>query len=139
MTSKIGILTAGSIAALVFASPAFAGNVEVGGNLVNVSVVGNATNKASGLGSKATQSIGSIGENVKVGGSIKNVVVVGEAVNLAKGIGSKAKTYIGSLRNISTPGSIKQTIVVRKVINKPSRFLGFGGNSCVSIGLGNHC
>jgi hypothetical protein len=139
MTLKSGILTASILAVLVAASPSIAGNVEVGGNLVNVSVVGNATNKASGIGSRATQSIGTVGDNVKVGGSVKNVVVVGEAVNLAKGIGSKAKTYVGALRNINTPGSIKQTIVVRKVVNKASGFLGFGGNSCVSIGYGNHC
>ncbi len=139
MIKTLGILTAGALAVLAFGSPAYAGNVEVGGNLVNISVVGKATNKASGFGSKATQSIGTVGDNVKVGGSIKNVVVVGETVNLAKGVGSKAKTYVGALRNINTPGSVKQTIVVRKVVNKASGFLGLGGNSCVSIGYGNNC
>lgn len=139
MAIKIEILTASTLVAFVFASPVFAGNVEVGGSLVNVSVVGSATNKASGIGSRATQSIGTIGDNVKVGGSVRNVVVVGKAVNLAKGIGSKAETYVGALDDVNTPGSVKQTIVVKKVINKASGFLGIGGNSCVSIGYTKHC
>ena len=139
MALKIRILTASTLAALVIASPALAGNVEVGGSLVNVSVVGNATNKASGIGSRATQSIGTIGDNVKVGGSVRNIVVVDKAVNLATGIGSKAETYVGALDDVDTPGSVKQTIVVKKVINKASGFLGVGGSSCVSIGYSKHC
>jgi hypothetical protein len=36
----------------------------------------------------------------------------------------------------NTPGSIKQTVVVKKVINSIS---GFGGTSCVSVGYGDPC
>jgi len=140
MTAKSRLLTASTFVALVVASSALADGVEVGGNLTNVTVVGRASNVASGAFSKATQSIGSIGDSVKVGGSISNTTVVGEVVNQATGVGSKAKTYVGSLREgVNTPGSIKQTIVVRKVVNKVSGFLGFGGSSCVSIGYGKPC
>jgi len=119
------------------AGSALADSVEVGGNLVNVTVVGRATNAATGAFSTATQSIGSIGGNVKVGGSITNTTVVKEAVNVSSGLGTKAETYLGSVPSgTNTPGSIKQTVVVKKVINSIS---GFGGTSCVSVGYGDPC
>jgi len=137
MTSMIKLLSATALVGLVLAGSAIADSVEVGGNLVNVTVVGRATNAATGAFSTATQSIGSIGGNVKVGGSITSTTVVNEAINLSAGLGTKAETYLGSVPSgTNTPGSIKQTVVVKKVINSIS---GFGGTSCVSVGYGDPC
>jgi len=137
MTAKSRLFSASTFVALVIASSALADGVEVGGNLVNVTVVGRASNVASGMHSQARQSIGSIAGNVKVGGSIKSTTVVGEAVNLATGVGTKAETYVGSVQaGTRTPGSVKQTVVVRKIINSMS---GFGSSACVSVGYGDPC
>lgn len=137
MTAQSKLLYASVLIALTVAGAACADSVEVGGNLVNTSVVGRATNAATGAFSTAKQSIGSIGSNVKVGGSITSTTVVNEATNISSGLGTTAETYLGSVpKGTNTPGSIKQTVVVKKVINSIS---GFGGTSCVSVGYGDPC
>jgi len=103
MTAKIKYLTAAAFVALMTTSSAFAGEIEVGGNALNVGVVtGGATNVSSGFLSRAEQNIGSISgdSDVKVGGNLLNVgVVTGAATNVSTGFLSKACQEIGSIGN----------------------------------------
>ena len=101
MTAKIKYLTAATAIALMTASSAFAGEVETGGRVVNVGVVGeNAVNVANGSESTAEQNIGtiSISGNSVVGSDLVNVGVVGRnAVNVAFGFKSEATQNIGTI------------------------------------------
>ncbi len=101
MTAKIKTLTAAALIALMTTGSAFAGEIEVGGNLLNVGVVtGNAANISTGFFSKADQAIGVISgdSDVDVGGNLLNVgVVTGNAVNVATGFFSKACQEIGAI------------------------------------------
>lgn len=101
MTSKIKILTAAAFVALMTTGTAFAGEIEVGGNALNVGVVsGSATNIAGGAFTKADQAIGVISgdSNTKIGGNLLNVgVVTGAATNAAVGIKSEACQEVGSI------------------------------------------
>ncbi len=104
MTTKIKYLTAVAAVALMTASSAFAGEIEVGGNALNVGVVaGNAVNVAAGFLSKADQSIGAISgdSDVTIGGNLLNVgVVAGNAVNVSTGFLSKSCQEIGAIGNV---------------------------------------
>lgn len=99
--SKIKHITFAAFVALMTTSPAFAGEIEIGGNALNVGVVtGSATNIAAGLFSKADQAVGVISgdSNTKVGGNLLNVgVVTGAATNAALGIKSEACQEVGSI------------------------------------------
>ena len=101
MTAKIKYLTAAAFVALMTTSTAFAGNIEVGGNALNVGVVsGAATNVAAGFLSKADQAIGVVSgdSNTKIGGNLLNVgVVSGAATNVAAGFLSTACQEVGSI------------------------------------------
>jgi hypothetical protein len=103
MTAKIKYLTAATAIALMTASSAFASEVETGGRVVNVGVVGeNAVNVANGSESTAEQNIGTIsisGDSVlSVGSDLVNVGVVGRnAVNVAFGFKSEATQNIGTI------------------------------------------
>ena len=103
MTTKIKYLTAVAALSLMTATSAFADKLEVGGNLLNrLNVNGDATNLASGRGSTADQSIGSISgdSDVDVGGSLSNLVAVnGDARNLSTGFRTEACQEIGSVGN----------------------------------------
>lgn len=64
MTAKIKTLTAAALVALMTTGTAFAGEIEVGGNLLNVGVVsGAATNVAVGFMAESCQEIGAIGKS----------------------------------------------------------------------------
>ncbi len=99
MTTKIKSLAAATVFALMATSTAFAGEIEVGGNALNVGVVtGAATNQAGFLG-KADQAIGVISgdSDVKVNGNLLNVgVVTGAATNTANFL-AKACQEVGSI------------------------------------------
>jgi hypothetical protein len=101
MTSKIKYITAVAFIALMTTSTSFAGEIEIGGNALNVGVVsGAATNLAVGFNSKADQAIGVISgdSDTKVGGNLLNVgVVTGAATNLAVGFNSKACQEVGAI------------------------------------------
>ncbi len=103
MTTKIKYLTAVAAVALMTASSAFAGEIEVDGNLLNVGVVtGNAVNVSTGFLSNAEQSIGAISgdSDISVDGNLLNVgVVTGNAVNVATGFLSDACQEIGAIGN----------------------------------------
>jgi hypothetical protein len=99
--SKIKHITFAAFVALMTTSPAFAGDIEAGGNLLNVGVVtGAATNISAGFLSKADQAVGVISgdSNVKVGSNLLNVgVVTGAATNVAAGFKSEACQEVGSI------------------------------------------
>jgi hypothetical protein len=101
MTSKIKYITAVAFVALMTTSTSFAGEIDVGGNLLNVGVVtGAATNVSAGFLSKADQAVGVISgdSNIKVGSNLLNVgVVTGAATNAALGIKSEACQEVGSI------------------------------------------
>jgi hypothetical protein len=101
MTSKIKYITAVAFVALMTTSTSFAGEIEIGGNALNVGVVsGAATNVAAGFLSKADQAIGVISgdSNTKVGGNLLNVgVVTGAATNVAAGFLAEACQEVGSI------------------------------------------
>lgn len=136
MTAPFKLIATASVIALVSAGSAIADGVEVGGSVTNIAIVKQATNLALGVNSKAKQSIGTIGGNVEVGGTVRNVTIIGETVNLATGIGAKAEMSAGSIRDIDAPSGIRQTIVVRSIINVSA---GAGTKSCVSLGYGKRC
>lgn len=101
--TKIKVLTAAAALAVMTVGSAFAGEIEVGGNALNVGVVtGNATNVAAGLVAHAEQSIGAVSgdSDVKIGGDLLNVgVVTGNATNVAAGLVAEACQEIGSIGN----------------------------------------
>ena len=99
MTTKIKTLTAAALVALMTTSAAFAGEIEVGGNLLNVGVVTGAATNTAGFLAKASQSIGVISgdSDLKVGGNLLNVgVVTGAATNTA-GFLAEACQEIGAI------------------------------------------
>jgi hypothetical protein len=101
MTTKIKSLAAATVFALMATSTAFAGEIEVGGNALNVGVVSGAANNIStGFLSKADQAIGVVSgdSNVKIGGNLLNVgVVSGAANNISTGFLSKACQEVGAI------------------------------------------
>ncbi len=104
MTTKIKYLTAVAAIALMTASSAFAGEIEVGGNAVNFGVVvGNAVNLALGEETVAEQNIGVVSGDsdvVAIDGNLFNFGIVGgNAVNVAFGLKSTACQDIGSIGN----------------------------------------
>jgi hypothetical protein len=99
MTIKIKTLAAATVFALMASSTAFAGDIEIGGNALNVGVVTGAATNTAGFLAKADQSIGVISgdSNVKVNGNLLNVgVVTGAATNTA-GFLAKACQEVGSI------------------------------------------
>ncbi len=103
MFAKFVSLPVAAAIGLISAGTAFGADLEVGGNAVNLSIVGqNAVNLAFGAGSSAEQNIGTISisddAGLFVGGDLVNVGVVGQnAVNLAHGFESTATQNIGTI------------------------------------------
>ncbi len=101
MTAKIKTLTAAALVALMTTGSAFAGEIEVGGNLLSVGVVaGAATNVSVGFLSKADQAVGVISgdSDLSVGGNLLNVgVVTGAATNVAVGFMAESCQEIGAI------------------------------------------
>ncbi len=101
MIPKIKHLTAATLFALMTASSAFAGTLEVGGNLANVTLSNQPTNLAIGVRNDATQYVGAVGADgstsVDVGGNLTNVTLSNQPANLAIGVRNTACQDIGSV------------------------------------------
>ena len=99
MNATIKTLAATALFALMATGSAFAGDIEIGGNALNVGVVNGAATNTAGFLAKADQAIGVISgdSNVKVDGNLLNVgVVTGAATNTA-GFLAEACQEVGSI------------------------------------------
>ena len=99
MHAKIKSFTATAILAIMTTSAAFAGEIEVGGNLLNVGVVTGAATNTAGFLAEANQSIGVVSgdSDVKVGGNLLNVGVVTGAATNSAGFLATACQEIGAI------------------------------------------
>ena len=73
--------------------------VRIGGSVANATAVKDNANVATGFGTRAIQSIGSIHGNgdLRIGGSVANATAVDRNVNLSTGFGTTACQSIGSI------------------------------------------
>lgn len=108
-----------------------AGGVRIEGPVTIQTVVGSATNMASGDGARAHSQIGSIGGGVTVRGDLNMRVRADEITNVAKGRNRKAVTSVGSVhRDAEISGRREITVSTGRIVNVPQD----DEPSCVIVG-----
>ncbi len=106
------------------------GGVRITGSVTNSTTVRDASNVASGSGSKAHMSIGSIGPGVEIKGNLEMDVYADRITNYADGPNETAITSIGSVHK----GAKAAGDVVVHTGNVTNVTDGSGEASCVIIG-----
>jgi hypothetical protein len=108
------------------------GGVKINGRVENHTVVGPSTNIASGFGSRAISSVGSIGGDVKIRGNLNMSVQTGEIVTQARGFGQEAVTSVGSVHSEAEVNGRRNVVIsTGKVINMSTIP---GATACVVVG-----
>lgn len=130
MTRYANLAAVGAALACLGAGAAWGqetGGVRITGTVTKNTVVSNSANIASGVGSRAHTSIGSIGGGVTVQGNLSMNVLAQDVVNMADGVGDQATTSIGSVHEgANLSGSREVTVSTGRVVNM--------GDGCLIIG-----
>jgi hypothetical protein len=105
--------------------------VRINGAVSNQIVTGPSTNIATGVGSRASTSVGSIAGGVQIDGRLNVTVQTGAIATVASGVNDQVKTSVGSVEE-DLRGQTNVVISTGQIINMTDR--ASRGPACVVIG-----
>jgi hypothetical protein len=108
------------------------GGVKITGRVETNTVMGPSANIASGVGSRAVTSVGSIGPDVKIRGNLDVTVRTGAILSVAPGFANKATTSVGSVHPETVVTGRKNVVVSTGDVINMSTIPGIP--SCVVVG-----
>jgi hypothetical protein len=112
--------------------PAETGGLRINGTLTTQTVVGGSSNLASGAGSRALTSVGSVDPGGPINGRVNVTVKTGYIGNVANGAGEQAVTDVGSIHpGAKLDGPTDVVVSTGQIINMSDHS---GRPACVVVG-----